>query len=492
MFQSLRRPHGVTSPVSRLTRRFGANQTGASAVAFSLALIPIALGVGAAIDLSQMNRYKAALDAAADTAAIAGVSPTVLSGVPAGEAQRAAVEAAALAAFAAEAPKSGVKVSSVVAKYSPGNGSSPPLVEVSYTASVQSIIGPLAAEWLSIGGRAVANAQSMSGAYTEIYILLDVSASMGLGVDVPTQTAMSNDGEMATCAFACHTSPVDTVDVARRKGYVLRFDAIKAQLDNMLSDLQNQFGNSGNSTLQIAIYGFDNGFRLLSPLGRNMAQHKVALKGVEFSIVGGGTSLRNALVELRKVVPKSGDGSSANKPKVVVLLITDGVANSVEILADGRWEPSPTAYPAYSGKWCWDQNPPPTDGPWYSPVGAPKSFPCMPDPWTPTHMGNPNQELAPLDPAWCLDLKKDGVRLMTLYSRYDFPRPTNNSTDWRTKDWRYPLMYYYLIPKLQGAMRDCASSPNDSYTTYDNESIKAGLGRLVRNVLPVQATRLVK
>jgi Flp pilus assembly protein TadG len=59
---------------------FLGDERGSVAIIFALALIPLTLAVGAAVDYSLAARIKAKLDAAADAAALAAVNKSAMGG----------------------------------------------------------------------------------------------------------------------------------------------------------------------------------------------------------------------------------------------------------------------------------------------------------------------------------------------------------------------------------------------------------------------------
>ena len=62
-----------------ILRRFGGETSGQIAVFFALSMVPVMGGVGAAIDYSQANSIKTAMQAAADAASLATVKTAASS-----------------------------------------------------------------------------------------------------------------------------------------------------------------------------------------------------------------------------------------------------------------------------------------------------------------------------------------------------------------------------------------------------------------------------
>lgn len=161
-------------------RNFVRCNEGTFAVTFGVALVPIVLTVGAAVDYSVANRAKARLDAALDAAALAAVSKGAITKT------KNEAKTLALNAFAADSTGlSEVTVHNTTADVT--DASSGRSVTVSYSASVPtSFMGLAGIKTLAIKGQAKANSGLLT--YIDFYLLLDNTPSRAWARPRPTST----------------------------------------------------------------------------------------------------------------------------------------------------------------------------------------------------------------------------------------------------------------------------------------------------------------
>src|SRR6204780_4928245 len=172
------------------------------AVIFALVMVPTIYLLGMTLDYSQVIRKRAQLNAAADAAVIAAVTPSMLS------------QSSTLATAAA------TNVFNATANGLPGLASTPSLnvnvtnsglvrtATVSYTAASTNNFPILlgTAAWPFNG----TSSASASGAPNiNFYLLLDDSPSMAIaGTPAGITTMVNNTSAQGGCAFACHeTNP---------------------------------------------------------------------------------------------------------------------------------------------------------------------------------------------------------------------------------------------------------------------------------------------
>jgi Flp pilus assembly protein TadG len=180
------------------------------AVTFALALIPITLAVGAAVDYSFANKAKAQFDAAADTAVLAAVNKAAMAGT-ATAAQKTALNM--FNAYAVTVQRA--SLGQVTATVTDGNGSRSAVV--SYKATVPTaFMGLIGINNMTIAGSSTAASGLLT--YIDFYLLLDNTPSMGIGAtqaDINKLVANTPD----KCAFACHdlsASPNDYYGLAKK------------------------------------------------------------------------------------------------------------------------------------------------------------------------------------------------------------------------------------------------------------------------------------
>ena len=173
----------------------------------------LVFGAGAAIDYGRTAQINTKLNAAADAAALAALTPAMLQ-------QSATVaQAAASAMFTGLADSvSGLTKNATKVTVTVTTGANPLIrnVEVSYTTSVNTIFAQvLGMAQLSVKGSSQASAQSPPN--IDFYVLLDNSSSMALPATTAGITQMENlTLKQATggCAFACHQASTNNGDTA--------------------------------------------------------------------------------------------------------------------------------------------------------------------------------------------------------------------------------------------------------------------------------------
>lgn len=185
-------------------RRFAGDQKANVAILFGLLIVPIIFSTGMAIDYTSASHKKAILDAAADAAALAAVTPAML------------LQSDAAAKTAAQNMFNGQVTGISGLNYSPANltvsvtsnAGIPRTITVSYTASSTNMFGILGKDALTFSGSATATATP--AANVDFYLLLDNSPSMSIAATTAGISKMvANTSAQGGCAFACHqTNPV--------------------------------------------------------------------------------------------------------------------------------------------------------------------------------------------------------------------------------------------------------------------------------------------
>lgn len=405
-------------------KALGGDQGGAINVLLTLAIVPIVGLSGLGIDYGMAVASKTRLDRAADAAAMAGIvtaktyiadhagEPNVVSdALKAGRNQA----TRAFTVNAGSIPLTEVSLS-------------PPKVEpdgqtltstVTYTATVQNTFGKIFfSPTTTISNTVTASADLAS--YLDFYLMVDVSGSMGLPT-TPTEMAklanvnrdMWSDYKQG-CQFACHI-PRYKNDVYKgweqAAGTIqLRSDAVNNAVCELLKRastplVPNQY--------RIGIYPFINQLATLAPLANSdtslsalntaaqcndkwpLAFTKLLDTGTTQLYVNndpstgtgsGGTHFDKALSQMRTTIKTYGNGSTASKSKPYVFLITDGMQNSQNF---STMKNGTRAYPGHPSKFRnydtadWDGSQP-----------------------------------APINPADCAALKKDGATISILYIPY--------------------------------------------------------------------------
>jgi Flp pilus assembly protein TadG len=322
-------------PGGRLLRRFGRARSGAVAMIFALALIPILAATGAAVDYGRRNAAKTQLDAAIDGAVLAVISRKSNT-----------IDAAAMASaetqFRAEAAKvPGVTVTSFVSF--PSLDANTVGLTANYTATVRTTFGGIMnVRTMQIGGTSSGSRNLTQ--YINFYLLLDNSPSMGLAA---TDTDVANMKRVTPdqCAFACHQHTYDSqgrvtgdnlndyYHVAQKNNIKLRIqvlrDAVTALVDranatmSLAQQFQMEMWTFNDSTTQTRL-------QAMTPV---LSQIKSAAPNIDIAYAyqnqaDNQTDFERAIAKMNQTIPASGNGVTALNPVQFLFFVTDGVEDT--------------------------------------------------------------------------------------------------------------------------------------------------------------------
>jgi Flp pilus assembly protein TadG len=189
--------------------RFTSDRRANVAMIFAIVSIPILFAVGMAIDYTSAARRRTKLDAAADAAALAAVTPTEMS-----QTAQAAQLVAQNTFDSLSGTVSGISSLNRSITLTPSSGiSSTRTAVVTYSAQSQNAFGGIIGKAaLGIGGHSTAVVSTAPN--IDFYVLADSSPSMAIpasqaGINAMYQATMnspSTGGNEGGCAFACHES----------------------------------------------------------------------------------------------------------------------------------------------------------------------------------------------------------------------------------------------------------------------------------------------
>ncbi|MBV8791969.1 MAG: hypothetical protein JO237_07920, partial [Pseudolabrys sp.] len=392
------RPEEPASPLVRLLvslgdamlfdvfRRFAKDRRGNVAMYFGLAAVPLIFAIGMAIDYGNNARKWSQLNAAADAAALAAVTPAML------------LQSDATATTAATDMFNG-QISGMtnvtITKLTVG----PPVdsgltrtMTVSYQAQITNIFGSvLGQSTMPASGSATASGSTPPS--IDFYLLLDTSPSMAIpftqnGINTMiANTQQQSDGNEKGCAFACHESnpsaePVplgnpngeDNYALAKSltdpdtgaTGIDLRIDELGKAASAMVgvaiqAASQNQTNYGWTGAYRIAVSTFNTGINKLYPittplstLQSNLAANPSPIqlmevysnnnictswqtsKGVttcqahtnnndtDTNIDAALTALNNSS-DTTDYIPNPGTGASGSPPAEILMIVTDGM-----------------------------------------------------------------------------------------------------------------------------------------------------------------------
>ncbi len=444
--------------VQETIARFGRERAGNVAIIFALSLVPMSFLVGMGLDFSSAIQKRTYLNAAADAAALAAVTPAMMSQ------SDQAVTTAAQNMFNAQASAIGGL-----------NYSGPNVVvtqtgltrtvTVSYTgSSVNSFASILGQPDWPISGSS--QAASSAAPNINFYLLLDNSPSMDLpattaGINAmiaATKNAPASGGNAGGCAFACHESNpsadnlgnpggIDNYALANNLGVVTRIENMNSATQSLMTTAAATEA-ANNATYQMAIYTFNSsGLNTIQQLTSNLTGAQAAAANINVLEVYDNnwltktndnsdtdTDFETAMAQINGIMPAPGTGAASNTPQEVLLIVSDGVDDEVSTTCSQRLD------------------------------------------------GNRCQQ--PFDTTWCTTVKNRGVLIAVLYTEYlPLPGTGVGSNSWYNS-WVAPFQSQ-IGPNLQS----CAS-PNLFFTvTTDGDITTAMQALFQRSVTTARLTQ---
>lgn len=405
-----------------MLQRFIRNSAGGVAPMFAIAAIPLIGAVGAGIDYSRAATVRTQLLAAADAASLGSVrkgSAAMTAAASMGDGPIAAGATEATNLFSAEITGGkGYTLSSItadVAKTGTNIAST-----VKFTAQVpMSFMGLFGFSSVTIGGSSTA-ANNMP-LFIDFYLLLDNTPSMGVGARTSDITTMVNS-TADKCAFACHdkSDPNNYYNLAKTLGVTTRIDVVRTATQQLMDTAKSTAAYSNQ--FRMAIYTFGAaaetpGMTKIQSLTSNLSTAKTSAGAIDLMTVpyqnyagDTDTNFPDVLKKMKDEIPKPGDGSSSSKRLKYLLFVSDGVGDRVNG-APGCGRPVTNSSDPENGK---------------------NYVRCQ----------------EPVDPSWCEDIKKNGVKVAVLYTTY-LPLPTNA---WYNS-WIKPFE-----DQIASNMQSCASS----------------------------------
>jgi Flp pilus assembly protein TadG len=436
------------------------------AIIFALALVPLAFLVGVGVDYTVAADRQAQLNAFADAAVLAAVTPTMMAQ------SDSTAQAAAQNTFNAQANAlSGVTYSAnnlTVSVNTTAGGTR--TASVTYTAASPTFFSSiLATSAINLSGSSTAKAGLPPN--IDFYLLLDSSPSMAIGA-TPTDiqslinlTANENSA-YKSCGFGCHeqnpttNSGLDLYQVARNNNLTLRIDLLRQAAQNLMTTAQNT-ENTTNAQYRMAIYTFDVGFNTIQTLTSSLTTAQSSAGNISLLEVyqnnwltstnnnsDTDTNFDNAFNQINTTMPNPGSGTNANgdTPQEVLFLVTDGVEDEAVSKVSGS---CPSLQSSQGNEISLN------------------SSTCR------------QQSLTSINPDWCTTIKNKGIRIAVLYTVYS-PIPSNS---WYTNH------VSPFQPNIGPTLETCAS-PGLYFAVQSGGDISAALSTLFE--LAVQSAYLAK
>jgi Flp pilus assembly protein TadG len=433
----------IAQVVQKSWNRFRKERNGNVAITFALAMIPLVYAVGMGVDYTSAAYREDQLNAYADSAALAAVTPTMMASTDA------ASVAAAQNTFNAQAStlsgitynsSGGVTVTTV-------DTITTRTVTVSWTAaSDNSFPNVLGSSTIALAG----SSQAVGAIAPNInfYLLLDTSPSMAIAAtQTGINTMVANTSSQGGCAFACHESNPsadglgnpggeDNYQLARNLGVTLRIDNLVTASENLATTAQTT-ETTNHASYEMSIYTFNTAATKVAPLTSSMTTVASDASTITMLEVYDNNNLTKtdanddedtdydaAMTAVNTAMPNPGNGtnSKGDTPQEVLFFVTDGVED--EDVSGGR-----------------------------------------------------QQSL--MSTSWCTTIKNRGIRIAVLYLEY-LPLPTNS--------W-YNTYISPFQPNIGSQLESCAS-PGLYYEVETGGDISAALTSLFQ--IAVQTSYLSK
>jgi len=408
-------------PVSM--RRFSRDRRGNVAIIFALSLIPCVFLTGMALDFASAAQKRAQLNAAADAAALAAVTPIMM-----GKTTATAKTTATNAFNAVASTMTGITSVTPTVTINSSNGGLTRTSSVAYTANstnsfpnvLKLLSGQSQTNWPISGS---STATSTTSPNINFYLLLDNSPSMNIAATTSgINTMVANTSSQGGCAFACHESNPSADGLGNPGGednYTLAKNlGVTTRIENMASATQALMTTAAateaanNATYKMAIYTFNySGTSTVQTLTSNLNTAKTAASNIDVLEVYDNncltssncnndtdTDFNSAMSNINSTMPTPGTGTSGSTPQEVLFIVSDGVDDKVSVICSETLD----------GTRCQQ----------------------------------------PFDTTWCTLIKARGIRIAVLYTEY-LPLPTNN---WYVT-WISPWQ-----SQIATNMQSCASS----------------------------------
>jgi Flp pilus assembly protein TadG len=420
---------------------FSRNRRANVAMIFALMAVPVLFATGMGVDYAMASRRRSKLDAAADSAALAAVTPSIMA-ISSQSAQQQAMQTAATNMFNALAGQVSGLQGTPQPTVSIGSIGLTQTVTVSYTANaLTTFSGVIGKKTLPIAGTASASASTQP--YINFYLLLDDSPSMAIAAtSTGIQQMVSATSAQGGCAFACHEydpsadssgNPGGEDNYALSKSLVpkvvLRIDLLREAVQSLMTTAQTTEGNK--SYYSMAIYTFDYQLNQIQKLTTNLTTAQNAASNIQLLEVynnsgyltktnnndDADTDFSAAMNGVNSEMATPGTGTKL-APQEFLFIVTDGVNEVV----NGSRQPSL------------------------------------------------------MDQSWCTTVKNRGIKIAVLYTQY-LPLPTNAFYNQHVSPFQ---------SQIGSNMQACASPGLYSSVTTDGD-ISAALTNLFNAALAQSA-----
>jgi len=476
--------------LAKLFRRYFRDKRANVAITFGLATIPLIFLIGMGSDYTAATYREDQLNAIADSAALAAVTPAMMA-----QSDSASITAAtntfnAQAASIAGIQYNGTSGVTVTVSDSITNRT----VTIAYNAkSINAFPSVLGSGTIPLGG--TTKAVGAVAPNINFYLLLDDSPSMAIPATSAGISTLVSDtqyqcdsapkgGSTCGCAFACHEQKPqnetycssskcgiagsgnpggeDNYTYAKNLGLTLRIDNLRTAVENLTTVAQTTETNY-KTTYEMAIYTFDTAVTNLAPLTTSLSTVNTDAASLQLYEVcqnnynsacssnnDEDTNWDGAMNSINTTMPKPGNGTNAkgDTPQEVLFVVTDGMIDE----SAGSTPAIDTQYGAYSGS-------------------------------RQQSTVNPLKSGKEVDKDWCTTIKNRNIRIAVLYTAY-LPLASGNGTGngWYNK-YVAPLIPPSAAQDNIGAQLESCASPGLYYEVTTNGDISSALAALFQKAV---------
>ncbi len=444
------------SRVRKRLRNFRANERGSIAMIFGLALIPMFMMMGAAVDYTQAVTVRSRLNHLADRAALAAVKAAAQKesdcvANPAGNnvsnfqgcGQKDIIKAGVAAGvqymngdplMRGADRKPTIELSSSEGSWS---------ATVNYSADIPTNIARLmGVQTIPVNGKVTSNIALGTHMYLNFHLLLDRSMSMGIGA---TSDDISRLQALTGCAFACHSEGYEAqyYDQPKAQGIRFRIDDLRDATGALVAQAKMVASANAREHIQMGVYAFNHHVSPLVEMTSDLTNVANAVKNLDLPTHDDGTQAADAVTWLvANKIKGNGTGLTSAAPLEIVFLVTDGVEDGI-----------------YTG---WNKMVGPTG---------------LPLPWWPSWMTKAPTSAFPVTA--CDALKSKGAIVAVVYTTYvPFPGTV-----------QYDRLIGPFAPNISPNLQGCASQ-GYFFTASEPGDITRGMQSLFNRALQELALKL--
>ena len=458
--------------------RFLRSSKGNVAMTFALSLLPLILLTSMGVDYGSAAMREAELNAIADSASLAAVTPAMMA-----QGDAASVTAAKDFFNAQASTLQGVNYNASNLTVKVTDSITTRQVQVSYTAASDNFF-PTVLGKTTIALNGSSTAVGSVAPNINFYLMLDDSPSMGIPANSSgINTLISYTSNQGGCAFACHESNPgpdnlgnpsnvkcadgttkfpsggeDNFTLAQCLGLTLRIDNVRAAVQSLTSTA-TQTEQQYSSSYQMALYSFDANFTTIATLTSSMSTISSDATNIQLLEVYDNNNITSskgnsdedtnwdgAMNSINTAMPNPGNGTNASgdTPQEVLFIVTDGMIDEHTSSTPGISK----QYGAYNGS-------------------------------RQQSTVNPLNGTSEVDKDWCTTIKSRGIRIAVLYTQY-YPLGTSNS--W-FNTYVAPLIPPSAAQDNIGAQLQACASPGLYYAVTTDGDITAAMNALFQEAV---------